>query len=358
MPFSSTQINRILADNILPATDHPLTLSQRVTEAYIRRKLYAWEDGAVIDLDRAFKATYAQLRAYSARMSEGMGVHGTLKLDAQGQRWRSAMLNNLNTLIGQLFGGTLQDSMDKAVVAYQAGYYGRAWAISQSTTQRPSKSLLMRDLIRERVKEEWAARYADDFSDSLRTPFQGFLTKARGQLTIALQQEETPAAALLRIKTLMGVGTLLKLFYEVQLLERTLIMAAANLGALALYRENLPMKEAVGGVGAIALYLTAGDRRVCYQCQPYNGRMFRIDTLTGIIGAGLFLPMPPQHMGCRCTVLLIPLPEFMLPPDMPPGLTLGEWLLFEGIGVLDEFMDRRELDSSQVGEEVYSDYYG
>lgn len=358
MPFTQKQINRILADNILPATDHPLTLSQRVTEAYIRRKLYAWEDGAVIDLDRAFDATYAALREFVARLSEGMGIHGKLKLDAKGQRWRASVLNQINTLIGQLFGAVLKASMDKAVTAYDAGYYGRAWAISQSTTQKPSKSLLMRDLIRERVKEEWAARYADDFSDSLRTPFQSFLTKARGQLTIALQQEETPAAALLRIKTLMGVGMSLKLFYEVQLLERTLIMTASNLGALALYRENVAMKEAVGGVGAMALYLTAGDGRVCHQCAPYNGRMFRIDTLTGIIGAALFLPMPPQHYGCRCTTVLIPLPEILLPPDVPPGMTLAEWLAFEGIGALDEFMDRRALDSSQVGEEVYSDYYG
>jgi SPP1 gp7 family putative phage head morphogenesis protein len=40
------------------------------------------------------------------------------------------------------------------------------------------------------------------------------------------------------------------------------------------------------------MWVTAGDERVCEECRPLDGQVFRLDQV------------PPKHWGCRC--ILIP----------------------------------------------------
>jgi hypothetical protein len=72
-------------------------------------------------------------------------------------------------------------------------------------------------------------------------------------------------------------------------------MVSSNLGSLALYLDNRVVQEAVSGIGAVIVFVTMADGRVCPECRPYAGRMWRVDTIDGLIGAGLTLPYPPQE---------------------------------------------------------------
>ncbi len=360
MPYTNAQIANLLRNNILPA-DNGLTLSQQVTEATLRRKLYAWEDKAVSGLNNGFKAFWRNIVTANAVAVDRIGLTGSLSTLTGGTVWRNGLLPLVNREADTLYRLALGNLDNAATIAYYAGYVGKAWAFAATT--RPDiphmqPRLPARSLVLDRIRREWEVRNGDTLENSLYIPVSDFQRKARGQLTTAISQpkgkQETPAQAIQRLKPLVGYPDKALYFYT-QLTTRTAIMMAANLGALqfALEASNQPV-EVVGGVGAVMLYLTAGDGKVCPQCQPYAGRMWRVDTINGLIGAGLTMQSPPLHYGCRCTLVLIPLPEFLLPPDVPPGLTWAEYLLLEGLtDVFSAFDNRATMNTSQVRELNY-----
>ena len=361
MAISRKQIERVLANNIIPADAH-LTLAQAYAEAYLRRKLYAWEDGAVIDMDKLFKAAWRQIVTANAVLSERLGVSNKLVSGMSGMQWRDGLYNAIVDASRYLLRDVSQLAMDRAITAYYAGQLGRAWGLHVSTIEsapKPRLSLVSTLTAQQRIRDEWQIRMGEAWDVSFAQPFLKFESAARNALTSALISDgETPTDGLRRIKALMGIDSLLKLYYQAQLNVRTAVMVSSNLGSLALYLDNRVVQEAVSGIGAVIVFVTMADGRVCPECRPYAGRMWRVDTIDGLIGAGLTLPYPPLHGGCRCSHVMLPLPEWLLPPDVPPGMTWADYLILEGFeGILDVFINRRALDSSQVGEEIYSDYY-
>lgn len=363
MPYTNRQIKRILADNILPKNTD-LTLSQRVGEATVRRITDAIEDKAKKDMDSLFQSTWRNIRNGGMEVAENMGINGKLSTLNKGMRWRDTVADAIDDIIMGLWQSVDRNAYWQSPAAYQAGYFGRAWAIQVSMKPEaprvPIEQInLSNDYVASRVSQEWQARYGDPFSLILQRPFLEFRIKARAALGSAVVNQETPMQALLRVKALMGVSKYDKLYFAAQINIRTLMEVGASLGTIQRYVEvaQVPIREAIGGIGGLVLFVTQGDGRVCSICRGYSGRMWRIDTLAGAIGAALTFPVPPVHHGCRCTEVLIPLPEWLLPPDVPPGMTFGEWLLLMGLGgILDTFMDG-ELDSSQIGDETYSEYY-
>lgn len=353
MPFSRNQIRRILADNILP-DDTPLTLSQQVTEAYLRRLLYRWEDRAVKAMDKLFRAAWQDIISTSAVIADRANIGATLTT-ANGLRWRDAVYAELQRRLGQLARDVSALALERAVYAYHGGYLGKAWALYTTTIDsapKPTPKPISAYETERRIMAEWEARFGDEWAAAFYVPFLQFEMRARSALTAAVTTDgKTTADGLARVKELMGVTTLGGLYAAAQANVRTAIMMAGNLGGLALALEHQPVREAVAGIGAIAVWVTAGDGKVCPDCRPYAGRVWRLDTIAGLIGASLTKPTPPLHHNCRCTEVVLALPEWLLPPDVPPGLTMSEWLTLFGLdALLDPFMSGSTMDTSRIGE--------
>lgn len=72
-----------------------------------------------------------------------------------------------------------------------------------------------------------------------------------------------------------------------RVLARTEVIAAHAEAALNTYRE-----AGVEGVTAVVEFATAGDDKVCPQCQGLEGKIYSIEEAAGVI---------PVHPNCRCT---------------------------------------------------------
>jgi SPP1 gp7 family putative phage head morphogenesis protein len=86
-------------------------------------------------------------------------------------------------------------------------------------------------------------------------------------------------------------------FYKTQMIARTEILRASNLGSMAVYRAN---DDVLRGWE----YITARDDRTCSRCAPLDGRVFDFDNspVDGGGAVGEVLP-PPIHPLCRCSTL-------------------------------------------------------
>jgi hypothetical protein len=344
MPYTQSAITRILNNRTLPK-GHTLTRSQAVCEAALRGKLLRFENRAVKDMDAAFKQAWADIHGSGAAAAERLSITGTLSTVNGGQRWRDQVMAYTAQRIDALWERLRTDALNKAITAYQVSYVGKAWGLTASRLPdlpRIPLTPLNTMAMKARIRDEWELRYGDAWDASFARPFVEFKQKARQALNTAVINQETPTQGMARVKALMGVATYKQLYYFSQVNITTLMMVGASLGALQLYTEfgGGSVREAVAGFGAIMGIITAGDGKVCPRCQEASRHFWRVDTMTGIVGAALTFAIPPLHGKCRCMVYLFPLPEELLPPDFPPGLTLAEYLLLEGLGAALGAFDR------------------
>jgi len=97
-----------------------------------------------------------------------------------------------------------------------------------------------------------------------------------------------------------------------RILARTEVIAAHHAGMINMYRE-----AGVQGVTVLAEWATAGDERVCEDCESLEGRIFTLDEIDSMI---------PLHPQCRCVAL---------------PANVGEERLFKGdIKELEDALDR------------------
>lgn len=359
MPYSQKQIDRLIGDGdsrVIPR-NAPLTLAQRVSESEVRRRIYSYEDAAAREVLKRFKQAWADIRDTSNRLADYGSIMGKLKPgDAASFEWKRRLAFFTDERLRKLLSDCANLTVNRLNTAYHAGYFGRAWSIDVST--KPDVHVSYSQQSQQRIDSDftrsWYKRTGESFFGSFELIATKYSQKSRQALNTALVNGETVPEANARLKALLGVQTLKEAFWFTQSNTRTAILSAANLGALALYQENVKVTEAVGGIGIGAVFISAGDGRVCSICRQYAGRIFRIDSLLGATIAAMI--EPPVHFGCRCGMVFVVAPEDLLPDDMPPGMTWQEWLVLSGLDyLLGDFMDDG-LQSTQVGDEVtYAD---
>lgn len=80
---------------------------------------------------------------------------------------------------------------------------------------------------------------------------------------------------------------------EIAEIDKALRYWARQTGQYAISMTDDGMKQAYRDAGIEeVMWVTAGDERVCEECRPLDGQVFRLDQV------------PPKHWGCRC--ILIP----------------------------------------------------
>lgn len=351
MPYTQRQINRLIgnADSRVLPKSAPLTLSQRVSESEVRRRIYAWEDDTVEIIWKLHKQAVNDIVAASAYLTDERGASGVM--------WKSLIAGHIDERLRRLYREIAALVSQRSLTAYYAGYLGRAWSLDVSTIEsvRVRYNVPLRDEAQAAIADDWLKRTGEDMATKYAIIAGTYSLKARGQLNTTLTQDESPAEGMIRIRRLL-LGQPQKrggAFYEAQVTARFAIIAAGNLGAVRLYSENIATQEAVSPIGTGYLVLTAGDGRVCPVCLEASREIWQIDVPTGLLKG----PVPPLHPGCRCAPFFVVLPSDLMPADMPPDTTWQEWLVLAGLdGLLDDFMGEG-LQSSQIGDEVtYADF--
>lgn len=336
MPYNKRQIDRILnhdGEPIIPLNS-AMGLAARITESYIRRRIYRIEDITVLKQFHHLKQAFVDIRNHALDLAQRSRMD-TLGINAEGILWRRDLdryiATRLNLLSGELAGHTLR----KAGEIYLYSYLGRAWSMDMATRPEikinkslPSFYQVTADVVQpameafqpsvaayELLGVEWQQQYADTLNDGAR--------RIRNQLQIALGQGESVLAGVNRVGDVLGVndGT---------------SGVAGRLGTIT--RSNV-QRASVSGVTAIAnentdvlwgfRYVTARDSKVCPICAPLDGAMWSLEMLHEVV-----YPVQDTHPNCRCNLYPITTDAVANPADTPPPLTWEEWLR---VNSLDDF---------------------
>jgi SPP1 gp7 family putative phage head morphogenesis protein len=357
MPYTRKQINRILTHkgNEVIDTAANVSLSQRVSESFTRRRLYALEDTTVIALYARFKAAFSDLRLYALQNAAQHGI-SALNSDYDTLRWKREFADYAVNRVNRLAQECAEYAAQQSLHMYLFGYYARAWSLDMQVAPdvgvqapTPSAAVVTQRVLQPTLTEAYnpdevlwdllGVEWREEFASGLNT----FVDKMRGSLTASIAQNLGIPQATKRLGDLLGItdGTS-GAFGKINSLTRTYMMAASNTGALDLYMRN---RDIVSGY----TWLASKDGRVCTTCLRLNGQSWAFDDPARM--------MPPydSHPSCRCSILpqMLPAAE-VWPFDEPPRQTWNEWALSAGLGwLLGQLMGGSKTDSSQVGELDY-----
>ena len=365
MPFTSAQARRILNVHDEPFIDPARVphLGMRLTESYLRRKLYSWEDKCVTEQWHTFSAAYSDIRDYGVRLAEQARLD-TLERTYASIQWKREVMNYAQQRLTQATRLTSESAFKYALTAWYANYYGKAWQMDVSTkpgvrvnVPMPSfiqahRNVLMPDLqeaaqpdssLYDLMGEEWRQRFADELAE--------MLVKVRRGMDRSTNEGHTVTQSMRGLRDSIGIaGTqnegFSANFYRMQTLTRTSIMDGAQDGAEAIWKANsAPPDERRNRTGEVLLlsliaWVTARDERLCPQCA-------RMDGQTSSLFA-VFRQRPPLHPNCRCSEVPTIAEIFLMPDEYLPQDTFGDWLTgFSGGMILDDFLGMG-LESSQV----------
>ena len=293
MPFTKAHARRILNVKGEPFIDPERLphLGMRLTETYLRRKLYALEDRTVTEQWRTFDAAHADIRTYGLRVADSVRLD-TLTRDYASIHWQQQVMTYARQRLQTATALTSQAAFKASLTAWYANYYGKAWQLDVNTrpdvrvnVPTPSqweahRGVLLPD-VREAVQpsdalytqmgDEWRQRYLDELAE--------MLVKVRRGLERSTSEGHTVTQSLRRMRDSIGLADTMQTgftanFYRMQSLTRTAMMDGAEDGAEALWLANSnPEKERKGSrvddmIGTILLsqvrWITANDERVCF----------------------------------------------------------------------------------------------
>lgn len=364
MPFTRRQVARILEPDLIDTRRVP-HLALRLTETYLRRKLYAWEDQAVTQQWALFDRTHQRIQDYAIRQANTLGID-TLGRTITSVQWRQAVQAFADAQITAAVQQTAVDAFRASLTAWYAGYYGKAWQLDVSTHERvpvriptpdhlkAHQAILLPDM-REAVEPD--ANLYDGLGVEWREAFEAEAADMRLRVRRAMRRaavdEASIMAALLLMREGMGLADtpaagFKQSFYRIQTLTRTAIVDGLQDGAESLWHANSPQTRERGALddalGVLLLsqvrWVTARDERVCPICRGLDGQVSSLFDFSR--------PRPPAHPNCRCGELPVILESLLIPPDTYPAQTLPEWLAGVGGGLLlDDFLNVG-LASSQL----------
>ncbi len=350
MPYTRRQIRRILDEDGLPviALGRSDNLALRVTESYLRRKLYAWEDRAVGQQWDLFNAALTDIRSAAALMAEQLQIEKFERTRFTLQ-WKREVMNVARTLLQRVMNATAFEGYRRSLTAYYVGYYGGAWQLEMLTGERasvpaPDNQQLHADVLLGRLQEavlpdqtlydlvgaDFRQRHQDELAE--------MLVKINRALDTGLNNGEGFTTIFRRVRTAMGVQTdrrqgFTKNFHAVQSITRTAIMTSSNQGNLRVYEQNADVVSHVE-------WLASRDNRVCPICQSLDGTRWPLGDRAAKVPPG------DSHPNCRCTI--IPVVDLNIPNDQPPPLTWQEWLQSMGLYFLFDDFITGQLASTQV----------
>lgn len=386
MPVTTAQLKRVLNVNghaYVDPVDVPNT-AKRFAESYIRRRLFALEDQAVIDQYALYKAAFEDIRGFSVQTADALGIQ-TLANDGVSIQWRREVLFYTEQRLDQLGRDAALIAYHTSVLTYLTSYYGRAWGMDVSTigafkpnvplidAQIASQAVLDKQLLEvarpdvgneilyDMLGIEWREVYRNELGD--------VVTRIRRALTTGLGDGDDIRQSMRRVSDVLGVEIdrrkagrrivtgprggqkvvynrpdVRANFNRVQTLTRSFVINSSNQAALNLYEANADVLMAVE-------FLPSNDGRVCPICEGYRGETWPLGS------PDIIRPVADTHPNCRCSlipVLRTDLDDFdvsdlLVDNNAAPGISFSEWMIDIGAAmILDKFFSSRDLDSSRV----------
>lgn len=336
-------------------------LTQRYTESYIRRRLFALEDETIITLYQAYRQAYDAIEGYANRRANELGIR-QLANNPIGLTWRRLVTRYAQARLRQLGDQVARLAYDKVVLSYLVSYYGKLWMLDSMTandvvrvprltaddaSQAVMAKQLLEDvgnqIIYDNLGVEWREVYATELDD--------VILRIRRSLTRGMGQGKTIRELMHDVANDLGVTTdrrrtgipdVRANFNRVQTITRSYFIDNNNRAALGAYGANA---DVVGGVK----WLTANDGRACPQCSRLAGQVWALDDIT------MKHPVSDTHPQCRCS--LVPMLHDEMPnqvtidvvaDDATPQTSFTNWLISYGLGVLLQDFIGRELDSTRI----------
>jgi SPP1 gp7 family putative phage head morphogenesis protein len=283
----------------------------RRNDEYVRRHIYALED-------RQAKALRAMLEQSRDKMSSGllnaiMRNGGTWGYDTNYAQRTAAVMQQiaqeLDDLLRNAQGGTLA-SME---AAYKGGYYGKAWVVEDAL--RNGKVVNLPMLPSAAVRSALLNPYGGlTFLDRFQDARDDFVKRIRRAITQSQINGDSIQQAVKRLADELGVdvgrgGAERGLYARLEMIARTEILRASNMGAMAIYEAN---QDVLKGWEWVA----TKDERTCDICGPRDGKKHAFDSNA---------TKPPAHPRCRCSVAPVLINEDLESRIVGKHETWAEW---------------------------------
>jgi SPP1 gp7 family putative phage head morphogenesis protein len=291
----------------------------RAAEEYVRRHIWALEQAAVNELYALYQQAYERML---------MSLQAVFLQSVDGGRWTAAdmrfrarteyLLAQIEAEAERLMGAAAAQALTAAGLAYRAGYYGRAWVIEGGLGIRAlSLPLLPVEAIRAQILLPYVGSTFLDRFETARDEFERAIRRSLVQSQIAgdgiFEAQKRLADALgidIGRRTAAAKAANMGYFRKTEVIARTEILRASNLGAMAVYERN-------ADVLAAWEFIATNDERTCPICGRLDGQQFPI-------GGG---PLPPTntHPNCRCSVLPVLVDQALQDAIAGRRKTYAEW---------------------------------
>lgn len=266
-------------------------------EDFIRAHIWALEEAAVNTLYRIYEQAYREMaRELVEVWQQYVSGETWSATDIYFRRRTEALLAQLEAEAERLMQAAFDESLRAAVMGWQADYYGGAWQLEQAW--RAGEALDLPFLPVEAIRAQILAPYAGstflDRFENARDEFERLIRKALVESQI---RGESIYQAQVRLAKALGIdiGRLTKaareanqgFFAKTELIARTEILRASNLGALEIYEQNADILDGWEWTATL-------DERTCPICGALDGQVFRFTSPQSP-------PPTGSHPRCRCT---------------------------------------------------------
>ena len=290
------------------------TIAERLADGneFVFKHVYTFEAQLVQNLFEAYSQALREMEADLSAIWQSQVDGDTWGVTDIAAR-ESLMVQitaQIDNLLAQSGDAILSDMTD----AFYGSQYGIAYTLDQQIGGAFPDGVNIPLLPVEAVQAQLLAPYVGNtFVNRFADSRDEFVLRIRRSLVQSQIQGESINQAMRRIREELGIITDRRLkadrlahrrnFNRVQMIARTELLRASNLGAISIYRAN---RDVLQGW----TWLTAVDDRVCSICAPLDGLEFTFDgePVSGISTTAQ-IP-PPAHPQCRCTVVPTLLPEF------------------------------------------------
>ena len=301
-------------------------------EEYIRAHIWRLED----DSTNALYAMYMQ--AYRTMLD---ALESVWRNSVQADAWTASDAKfqaRLNTLMGaienevQRLGKNSSDfALEQAAASFRVGYFGRAYTLTRGLRGGVSE---MPRLPTEAIRAQLLLPYeGGTFLTRFEDARDEFVARIRRSLIQSQINGESIRDAQKRIAEALGIdiGRRTKaarqanegLFSKTEMIARTEILRASNLGADTIYRANNDIIEGW-------IWLLTQDERTCEICIDLNDDDHIYEF--GEIG----LPPTESHPNCRCTPIPVLKDRALEQEITGPTQTYNEWARENGVGQSDD----------------------
>ncbi len=283
----------MIADQVAFVARQSTIRSHAIQEAevFLRSHLWALEDAAVNDLYRLYIESYTRLAGQLAATAAQYGAGETWSASDQFFRQRTeALMAQVTAEAESLSASAAGLSLDISLRSYLAAYYGRAWQLDMGL--RPALSSYDR-LPTDAIRAQMLAPYQGlTFLDRFMDARDEFVRRIRRALVESQIEGESIYLAQKRLADALGVqigrrtaaarAANAAYFNRLELIARTEILRASNLGALAIYERNADVLRGWS-------WQASRDARVCPVCGALDGQQFEF---------GKGHSPPPAHARC------------------------------------------------------------